>query len=521
MPAEIFRARRRARFVAALAAAWAACACSVPQASDNSVASGTVQEDGSSPVEKPTLYGEWRIVEVNGAPARGRGSGTGGPSVSFEPSRYGGSSGCNQFGGNGLLVGERWFAEPPMATAIGCSDLEAQERGIYSIVAGGPQVEWEGRDTVVLRTTAGRLRLQRSGPLRELEPDRPPMWLAGTSWYLFSVDGATLELPGARQPVRLSFEADRYRLETPCGTRSGNWRQSEGMVVTEPPGASEARNCAKGARRQSDSAAEAATGSLKYVTGVNGEFVLTNGEHWVVGRRDLTSAREDPHLLSGQWRVASVDGVAPPAGERPAELAFGPGGYAVWDGCMHSEGVAIAYRRKLFTRGSGMSTLANCPADEIRFKINRVVGSRPRIGLTEDGGVALISPAGTLRLQRKSRRAFGLGIETFLRAGSTFDLLTSSTSDARLTVGPGNRFSLALACGTMSGSWRSDRGAGGTHARFGPDRPPEGCDNDPVARRLFNFFAGDVLSAVGPNKDIALFVSGEEGLPARVASGRP
>jgi hypothetical protein len=107
-------------------------------------------------------------------------------------------------------------------------------------------------------------------------------------------------------------------------------------------------------------------------------------------------------------------------------------------------------------------------------------------------------------------------VETRLRSGQAFDLLAGDAGQARLTLGPGDKFTLALRCGTMEGRWRADTGLGGPYTRFGPDRPPQGCDADEAATQLSHFFIGDVYAAIGPNTDIALFVNRSRSLPARV-----
>lgn len=465
-----------------------------------------------------SLYGRWRIVEVNGAPARALSTEPAlQPSVTFGPDRYGGSSGCNSFGGSGLLVGDRWFAEPPMATQQGCGELTAQEEAVFGIVAGGPAVTWDGGpDSAMLRTAAGTLRLSRMGVAPEHEGSDASELMAGRGWELFTLDGAAVDLPGARQPASLAFEADRWTLETPCAVHRGTWRQMEGEVLLDT-GTSAPRACGAEAAPADEALADAVAGRMAYVIGPNGELVLASADHWVTGRRDATFGEEGRGMLSGRWRIVSADGASPPGGGRPAELLFGPGAFAVWDGCRHSEGVAMASERQLFTHGSGVVTLANCPPDEIRRKINAVVAASPRIALTADDGVALVSRAGTLRLERTSARAFGTGVETRLQPGTAF-AIGATGLPARLTVGPGDRFTVSLPCGTFEGRWRNARGPNGDHARFGPERPPPGCAEEPAAMRLYNFFTGDVLVAVGPNRDIALFVSNGQGLAARVAN---
>jgi heat shock protein HslJ len=499
--------------------ALAVAACSAPSQADSSQAGAGSAAPAASTPERPSLYGRWRILEVDGRPAQVHAGDTPRqPEVGFGPGGYGGGGVCNGFGGVGLLVGDRWFAESPTATQMACGgEVGRQEETLFSVLSGGPTVTWEGPDTAVLRTGKGVLRLRRLEPL----PDRPavpapePMLMAGTRWDLYVLDAAVVDGPARSGGARLGFEADRWTLETACGARSGAYRQEEGAVRLEA-GAATNRPCSPDQARRSEALARALTGRLAYVVGFNGELVLAGTEHWAAGRRDVGLGREQANLLSGRWRVASVDGVPPPASERPAELAFGPGAFAVWDGCRHSEGVAIIRERQLLALGSGMVTAANCPADPVRAKINAVVAAEPRIALAADGAPVLVSRAGTLRLERKSSQAFGTGVETRLRSGQVFDLMAATGGPPpRLTMGPGNRFSLTLPCGTMQGRWRSESTPWGSYTRLGPDRPPPGCEGQEAATRLFNFLAGDLWVAIGPNRDFALFVSGRERLSAR------
>ncbi len=495
--------------VAGAALALAACSAGAP-------AEKAQPPHSPQAAAAPSLYGRWQIVEVNGAPARSH-SAENRPSVTFEPGRYGGSSGCNSFGGNGLLVGGRWFAEPPMATQQGCAELDRQESTIFDLLSGGPSVAIEG-EGALLRTAAGSLRLRRIGPASDKGGARPPQLMAGTRWELNALDGAPVDPRRGGVPARLTLEADRWTLETPCGAREGPWRQLEGAVELGA-GAPTARPCTAELARRVEALAGALTGRLDYVVGPNGELVLANGRNWVTGGSDRSFAQGDRTLLSGRWRIVSVDGAPPSRSERPAELAFGPGAFAVWDGCMHSEGVAIVAGRQLFTRGSGMVTMANCPDDPIRRKINSVVGSAPRVGRIADG-LALVSATGTIRLQRSSAQAFGVGVATRLQPGMAFDLMTGPTPGARLTLTAPDRFTVSFSCGSFSGRWRNAREGGGDVARFGPDGAPPECGGDASVLRLYGFFTGNLQAAIGPNKDIALFVNRGESLPARVSNGR-
>ena len=80
--------------MAALAALLLA-ACTAPQRpAGNESAAPTPQPNPAEETEAqaPSLFGRWAIVEVNGAPPRLLHADAR-PSVSFAPTRYGGSSG--------------------------------------------------------------------------------------------------------------------------------------------------------------------------------------------------------------------------------------------------------------------------------------------------------------------------------------------------------------------------------------------------------------------------------------------
>jgi heat shock protein HslJ len=489
-----------------------ALVCGLAALAACTAASGPDRED--APAEPAaSLAGRWHIVEVNSSPPLARPGGEGTPpAIAFTRDGYGGNSGCNSFGGIGLEVGNRWFAEPPMATMIGCGALNAQESLIYRVVAGGPAIEWRGADLVVLRAGGETLRLRRAGTVPAAQA-RPTMLLAGTRWALSTLDGRALVLAGAAAPLRLGFEADEWRLEAGCESRTGRWRQGEGSVRLHPATGASTR-CG----RAGDALARTLAGRLDYRVGPNGELVIASADHWIVGRRERDREDGQAQWLAGRWRIAAVDGAPTPASARPPELVFNAGAFFLWDGCRHSEGVAIALARKLFTRESGVATLAACPADPLQTKIAAILADAPRIARTAGTGVALVSAKGELRLSRLGATIAGAGARLGPRAGESFDLPTESGSSARLDLGPRGRFAVALDCGSFSGSWRGS-GAGGA-ARFSPDALPKACERDADARSLAEMFTGDVHAAIGPKRDIALFANGERGWPATAAKRR-
>lgn len=459
--------------------------------------------------EAPTLYGRWTIVAVNGAPPLRLGAEHAAPYLLFARSSYGGNSGCNSFGGTGLLVGDRWFGELPMSTAMGCGPLDAQERTIIGIAAGSPVVRFQEGDEAILTSTAGTLRLRReAGPGRAArEPE--PMPLAGTAWLVRAIDGVR---PADRTTWgTLVFEADRWTMDGPCGPLSGGWRQT-GQAVTIDVASPPTTACAPAARAADGALRAMIAATPRYTSGPNREFVMGGGEHWLTGDFDRSFGKDAPVLLRGEWRLASVDGVAPAASPRPPSLAFGPASYAVWDGCNHSEGLLLIHARRLFTRGSGLSTLAQCTPDPTRARARAILAGHPRIAKTEGGGLALVAPAGTLRLARLSAKPFGSGELLGLRAPRAISLLDP---EARLTLLDGKRFAIQLSCGRVEGQWR-----GGQPARFSTDptdRSAPGCAQGPGsdAFRLSQFFNGDVLAVTGPNRDIVLLVNEDESIAGR------
>lgn len=467
-----------------------------------------------APSSRATLYGRWTIVAIDGVPPlRLHASRSRLANLEFSPSRYGGSTGCNSFGGTGLLVGDRWFGEPPIQTEQGCGHLETQENMIVSIAAGGPVIAMIGRSDATLTTRDGALRLRRQEggepPLQE--PD--PVLLAGTAWDVRAIDGRALPhqraTEGRREP-RVTFEADRWTLTGLCSPLSGTWLQADRSVRIEVT-SKEPRGCGS-AERPADEAFRAMIAAApRFVTGPNRELVMGGGGHWLAGQFDRAFGRDDK-LLRGEWRIDTVDGTPPAVVERPASLVLGNVSYAVWDGCNHTEGVSLIVSRRLFTRGSGVSTLVNCPPDPLRARIRRIVGADPRIAKTSSGGLALVSRAGTLRMTRLSARGFGTGEQLGMRAPRTITLLNPN---AKLVLLGAARFAVALDCGRIEGEWR-----GGQPARFSPDpleRTAPACARGPGsdAFRLRRFFTGNVLAVTGPNRDIVLLVNEDESIAAR------
>lgn len=349
--------------------------------------------------------------------------------------------------------------------------------------------------------------------------------MAGTSWSVRALGGGWSQLTSGERPPQLTLEAEDWTLVSPCASRTGKWQQGDAAIILQNEKETP-RPCRSELAEPDAELGRALSGKLRYVTGPNDEIVLANASQWLAGQNDRTFGYDDKLLAAGEWQITEVDGATLPTIARPPKLNFGSGSFAVWDGCRHSEGVALTHARQLFTLGSGIVTLANCPPDPVRTRINDVMNASPKIARVGARDVALISRAGTLRLVQTSAKLIGSGVVMQLRSGMKFNVTARSSESgkasepeqARLVLGPGDKYQVTLACGSFQGRWRNNRRAGGWYARFGPDGLQEPCASNPNARAMERFFMGDVLVAVGPNGDIALFLNKRESLAARIAS---
>jgi hypothetical protein len=214
------------------------------------------------------------------------------------------------------------------------------------------------------------------------------MLLAGTALEFGSINGDPVGELNRRERARLRFDADRWSLDAGCSLLTGRWRQV-GRVVTMDIASKQPSGCSPTLKAEDDSIRAIFKATPEYVVGPNGEFVMGGGDHWLTGSFARSIAAEAANSLRGEWRVDAVDGVAQKAMPRPPSLAFGKAYLGVWDGCNHTEGIMLVVAGQLFTRGSGMSTLANCMPDQMRGRVPAIVGNDPRIAKTQRGGIAL------------------------------------------------------------------------------------------------------------------------------------
>lgn len=461
----------------------------------------------------PALAGQWKISFLNGrALVVGRDARQ--PEITFDEHGYGGYVGCNSFGGQGLVHEGRFYGAFALSTSMACgSPFDDQETAVQHLLASGPQIDWHGADQVTLVASAQRLELERTGPLPADRFIAPTMPLIGTAWTFEALDGRAIEMPGTRSGPTLTVEGDRFTLTTPCLKTEGGWTQTGLGAVTLAAEGHIPRTCNEASHGQSHAFAEALRGPLRYGTGPNGEILLAGGGHWMVGdlaRRGSSEATS----LAGRYEVEGGPTAAQRKGARPAELILTRNAYYLWDGCNHTEGLAIAFARQLFLHGSGVTTLANCMPGREDARFKGIVLSEPRIGRIA-GGLLLSSPAGALRLRRTGDAPPGTGgVTTRLRAGMRFTIIGEERGT--LDILADSRFRLTQRCGITEGRWREAPRELDGAVRFGPDRPAETCERNPAARPLQRAFLGNVDVVIGPNRDIALFAGRFGALRARL-----
>jgi heat shock protein HslJ len=487
------------------------CTAPAPEANRAAPDAPAPQPAPPAAISDADLFGRWRIASLDGTAPSGRG--TSAPWLAFGPGSYGGHSGCNGFGGMGVLQDGRFYAGGAMQTAIGCSALEAQERAIIGLVTASPAVSLapEGRLTL---SAAGRNIVLERDPAGPVAParDEPPAILAGSAWTIGSIDGGWLA-DGVRRT--LSFEAETWTLSGPCGTRSGGWRQEGDRIRPLGQVSATPSPCTAEAARL-DAAAAAVMGSTaRFATGPNGEILIGGGGHWIGGERPREALGDDAPLLAGSWRIERIGGAAP-AGE--PRIAFGPAGYGGTTGCNAFQGQYLAHRRRLFA-GPALRTEQGC--GELTAQEERIVAllaAAPGIARAAAGGLVLADGRGRLHLSRLSSSApavpqgrpwRGEPLTAELTWLDGAPLRTGSAEPALRLRLSAQRFDIEAGCGRLGGIWR--RRGDALEFLTDAERRPEGACAGALSGRLsalMRLFNGPFRATVGANRE--LLIAGDE-----------
>ncbi|MBU2166996.1 MAG: META domain-containing protein [Alphaproteobacteria bacterium] len=452
-------------------------------------------------------YGRWRIVSVNGAEAVGSAGMDAVPAVTFAPSSYGGSSGCNSFGGTGVWDGTHWYGDWPVATEMACTDVADQESSLMAVLASGPRIEALGTGGAVVESAVGRLVLARmEAPGSERLEERPPL-MAGSRWTIRGVDGQAM----TPETHTLAFDAEVWRVESSCGVSEGRWEQVDNVLTLTVERAPDA--CAEEPAHLT--LAAMARGAARLAVGGNGELVLGGNGRWLLGWALEDDFAATEAAMEGEWVVRRVDDK--PVADSPdtPRLTLAANTFQLFDGCNRTEGLVLARRGQLFTAGSGLSTLVACTPDADRARIAGIVGGQPRIAQDDAGFMVLVDRSGELTLERIGPAgAFSAEARpsTTLKPGMVIDILPLG----RLTLTSARRFVFETDCARIEGDWRARQ-----PARFSSEPPrakAKACDTGdqsaPVqANRLLN---GDLHTLIDANGERVLMVNDREARVGRL-----
>lgn len=416
------------------------------------------------------LFGRWRIVAVNhGPPQTLKGSRGLKPYISFSPEGYGGNTGCNTFGGLGLIEGGRYYAVPPVQTVMGCGTLSDQEAAITGLLLKAPQISKLAATQISLKSGDHEIILAREAVQPQARAS-PPRLLAGTEWQISGVDGKLLvhRADGRRRSLR--FDADRWTVTLDCLRFGGGWRQSGNRIAeVGTPSAPATSPCVSDPELRTYRAIRALmSAGPRFVTGPNGEILMGGDGHWITGGSTQSAVRDGAGTLAGSWTVTTIDGQPPVAGRPRPAIAFGADGFTGSTGCNSMQGSFLAHAGRLFTTPP-IATEQGC-AEPLRSQEARMLGliaAGPRIAFAARGGLVLVDRRGELRFQRSI-----VSVEPRLLAASDLDgrrvieltsfdgrpLALSYADPASRFEITGDRWQAVIRGRALSGTWRRRSG---------------------------------------------------------------
>jgi heat shock protein HslJ len=331
--------------------------------------------------------------------------------------------------------------------------------------------------------------------------------LAGTSWVLSSLDGAWNDA-AARGRV-LTFDADRWTLTSPCGPRTGPWRQEGQRVIAEAPAPASAPSCAPEAAAADARLLAMLDADPRFVTGPNGEILLGGGGHWAAGEGPRPRLLSDVPL-GGTFSIVEVDGAAPAGAP---QIEFRPSDYSGSNGCNGLQGLFLAHSGRFFS-DPPIQTQRACggkiSAQERR--ISSLLSGGPRVAFAGNGDIFLVDQAGSLRLRRETAagssppvgrlwRGEPLEVELIRLDGKPLQARYSDP-ETRLRLSA-QRFDIEGACGRFGGIWRIRAG----ELKFLTDAEPPPTGACALAERLTTFsrlFNGRARTLVGPSNEFIL-----------------
>lgn len=493
-------------------------ACRPPaDTSKQATSSPSAKSDANNgEIDEGKLYGAWKIVSLGGSAIQ-LASADRVPRLNFWAGGYGGNTGCNDFGGQGLVRDARYFTNSGPMTAVACPTIDAQENAILALMRDGPRIAYIANGKITLTSKDTRLVLKKdeaaTRKMRAQALPAPDLILAGTFWQITSVDGAWLKPRNQRESRPLAFEADYWSGKPACGNLSGAWQQRGRAILATSPKTDDGKGCspeeaATDARVMDVMAVNPsfATGNL---LGVGSELLIVGGGHWLTASRNPT-IDDETALVAGKWRLAAIDGVTP-KGVRPPTLSFAAGRYDGDTGCNTIGGNFLAQRRRLFTLPTPQTEMGCGDLADQEVRITGLLASSPRVAHLQAGGMALIDARGRLDLQRYASATHSpqstpaMSLEGITRRVEVMQIDGESIRQPfRLSFNK-LRWATTLGCGMAGGDWRKIDSVYWLYADPGTYPPPT-CDPalQALKDKLSTVINGPARVLFGPNGEFLL-----------------
>ena len=206
--------------------------------------------------------------------------------MSFSEYHFGGTAGCNTFGGLGLLADQHFAIHSWSSTLIGCHDeMGRQEQAISKLFFARPRVTALETNRVRIASSEHKLELERVGSDKSAPVPAGPQELTNTNWQIVMMDG---EEASANPTGRiLSFSTGKWRGMASCATLYGTWRRHGDRLMVDEEIATTEQNCRPDHARIDKNFADLMRSSPRYLVGPNGELLIAGGGHALAGgRRD-------------------------------------------------------------------------------------------------------------------------------------------------------------------------------------------------------------------------------------------
>jgi heat shock protein HslJ len=447
-------------------------------------------------LDEAKLFGTWKIVSLNGVAIKPVIADSGQdrtPRLSFYPAGFGGSSGCNSFGGQGLLRGDRYYTAPGASTAMACPDLTTQEDMISDVMRHAPRLSFGANGALTLTSKDIALVLSYDSAASPKSPrltDKQPQFiLAGTTWQIYQIDGGFLTPRSQREARPLTFEADTWSFKAACATQSGEWEQRGQAIYDKGEIAATKPPCSA-----PDAAIDAVVSGIMrsspvFVTGAfrgdHSELLIGGDGHWLAATRN-PEILDQASLVSGNWRVAAIDGATPIASTNPT-LSFGEAIYTGSTGCNAISGAFLAQARRLFTLELPQTEMGCGPLTQQEQRITRLLAASPRIARLNSGRLALIDEKGQLELERDSSNqtrgnqaliaskaarnldATRRKIEALQLDGENVPM--NALGAAATMMFTDKRWTTNVGCGNLAGDWVAREGRIDLYTSSSPDTP--------------------------------------------------